>query len=302
MNFTKGTTVQACYNYFIVDKQTMGCANATIDDYNSSYKYFTRFFDVSKTPDNIHPKIHYDYLLYLKKNKPNLSPKSVDTYLRHFRAILHFWMDEGFIPFFRIKLPTYEETIKDPYTKEELKKLIGQKPKLNPDTEILYRNWFIGVFLFATAIRLSSLSEMKIKDIDFDNNMIAIKRSKNKKPYYIPMSPKLKKVLYEYLTYRKCEENDFLILSKNGSKMSLSGLQSAIERYNESKGVLKTSAHLYRHTFAKHYLLNGGKMEILQILLGHSSIEMSRKYCKIYNIDLQINYDKLNPYDNFVYS
>ncbi|MFW6015547.1 MAG: tyrosine-type recombinase/integrase [bacterium] len=63
----------------------------------------------------------------------------------------------------------------------------------------------------------------------------------------------MSKVLQEYLLYRKGEADDYLFPTENSTNLKRSGLQSAIKRYNLSRGVNKTSMHLFRHTFAKKW-------------------------------------------------
>ena len=78
--------------------------------------------------------------------------------------------------------------------------------------------------------------------------------------------------------------------------LSANALRLAIERHNRSRGVEKTSIHLFRHTFARKYLIDcGGDAFMLQKLLGHSTLKMTRHYCNIYDADLAKNYDRLSP-------
>ena len=70
--------------------------------------------------------------------------------------------------------------------------------------------------------------------------------------------------------------------------------------YNRSKGVEKTSAHLYRHTFAKKWILNGGDIFRLQKILGHSDLTVVKEYVQMFGQDLAIDFDKFNPLDRTV--
>ena len=66
--------------------------------------------------------------------------------------------------------------------------------------------------------------------------------------------------------------------------------------YNRSRGVEKTSIHLFRHTFARKYLVDcGGDAFMLQKLLGHSTLAMTKHYCAIYDADISKNYDRFSP-------
>ena len=113
----------------------------------------------------------------------------------------------------------------------------------------------------------------------------------------MPLSSSLEKVLMEYMQYRKGEEDDYLFCNKYGDKLQGSSLNTAIYRYNRRRGVIKTSVHLYRNTFAKIYITNEGDIARLQKLLGHSTPTMSLRYAKMFDTDLDYHFDERNPLD-----
>ena len=84
-----------------------------------------------------------------------------------------------------------------------------------------------------------------------------------------------------------------------GEQLTRSGLTAAIVRYNKRRGVEKTSIHLFRHTFAKNYIIAGGNPVKLQHLLNHKTIEMTMKYVNLYGTDIATDLDVFNPLDNF---
>lgn len=102
-------------------------------------------------------------------------------------------------------------------------------------------------------------------------------------------------VMREYLKVRNGESNEALFPNESGKPMTEAGLREAIRHYNRSRGVEKTSTHLFRHTFAERYLRNGGNPFNLQKILGHSTLDMTRHYCKIYDADLIKGYDNFSP-------
>jgi integrase/recombinase XerD len=78
--------------------------------------------------------------------------------------------------------------------------------------------------------------------------------------------------------------------------LSENALRLAISRYNIKRGVNKTSIHLFRHTFARKYLIDcGGNAFTLQRLLGHSTLDMTKHYCNIFDMDITKNYDNFSP-------
>jgi len=169
-----------------------------------------------------------------------------------------------------------EKTLKETYTAYELERLL-QKPDIKKCRFSDYRNWVIVCYLLGTGNRLSTVCNLKIKDIDFTNHEISLRKVKNKKQYIIPLAPTLGKIFSEYLQYRRGNEDDYLFCSQYGEKLQRDALTTAIYRYNRSHGVTKTSMHLFRHTFAKDWILSGGDIFRLQSILGHSSLEIVKE-------------------------
>ena len=117
------------------------------------------------------------------------------------------------------------------------------------------------------------------------------------------MASALKIILIEYIRYRKPKsDDDYLFCNWHGGQLSRDGLINGIRRYNRRRGVEKTSIHLFRHTFAKMWIINGGDIFRLQKILGHKSLDMVRNYIELFGNDLKRDYDKFNPLSNFVLS
>jgi len=110
-----------------------------------------------------------------------------------------------------------------------------EKPDLKYFGE--YRTWVVINWLLATGNRLGTIVNVKIKDLDFDNEMILLNKNKNKQAQMIPMSRTLVKVLHEYLEYRKGDADDYLFCTEYGTKMSKSGMVSAIKRYHSNSNI-----------------------------------------------------------------
>ena len=205
-------------------------------------------------------------------------------------------MESDYLPAFKIPIPKTDKKIKETYTVNELKTLL-KKPNLKDSEFGEYRMWVFSNYLLATGNRISSVLNVKIEDLDFKNNLIQVNKAKNRKAYIIPMSNALSEILQEYLQYRGGESNDYLFCTISGTKAAKKSYQDALSRYNKARGVLKTSAHLYRHTFAKQWILNGGDIFRLQKMLGHSDLTVVKEYVQMFGNDLSIDFDKFNPLD-----
>lgn len=210
----------------------------------------------------------------------------------------YYFMKLGYTEPFQITMVKTHKQIKETYTDYELEILL-RKPKINKTTFAEYRNWVIINYLLATGNRVATVCDLKIKDIDFGTGTIRLCRTKNRREQIIPISTTLKNILKEYLKYRKGELEDYLFCNVNGIRLSENGLKLAIFKYNKKRGVSKTSIHLFRHTFAKKWILNGGDVFRLQKILGHSSMDMVKEYVNMFNDDLKRDFDTFNPLEEF---
>ena len=132
--------------------------------------------------------------------------------------------------------------------------------------------------------------------MDIENKVIYLRHTKNKRAQIIPLCEALCGILREYMRVRGGGEDEYLFPNENGVQLTENGLRCTISKYNRRRGVEKTSIHLFRHTFAKKYLVDcGGNAFTLQRLLGHSTLDMTKHYCAIFDADITKNYDSFSP-------
>ncbi|HCJ59009.1 MAG TPA: integrase [Clostridiaceae bacterium] len=269
----------------------------TIKYYDECFLSFLKFYGETNPLADISKDTIDDYIIYLRTNT-GFNDVSINTRLRGIRTILKHFMELGYIEDFKISLIEAEKPLKETYTDEELELLL-KKPNIKTCSFPEYRTWVIVNYLLSTANRLSTITNIKIEDLNFDDELLQLKKVKNKKQYIIPMSTSLAKILQEYLMYRKGKSEDYLFCTVEGEKLSTNTLESNIRRYNLKRGVSKTSIHLFRHTFAKKWILAGGDIFRLQKILGHSSLDVVREYLNMFSDDLKISFNKFNPLEQF---
>lgn len=289
-------TLNDLFEEFLIAKKCLNVSPYTISYYERCFKSFSKYYDVTQPCGLISLNDVNGYILYLK-GRDDVNDITINTNLRGLRALLYYGMEHGYIREFKIRLIRAEKKIKETYTDAELTILL-KKPDVKKCSFAEYRNWVIINYLLATGNRLETMVNVKIGDIDFDENKIKLLKLKNRKQYIIPLSLQLKKVLREYLMYRKGNPDDYLFCSSYGKQLSKATIQTQIQHYNRSRGVLKTSIHVFRHTFAKNWIQSGGDMVSLQTILGHSSIEMVKEYVNMFGDDLQNGFNMHNPLDN----
>lgn len=293
MKTENNKTLAEGYSEFMRFCKVKNLSEATLVFYESDYNYFIKFVPEKNFLIDITTTTVEEYILYLKENT-YINNITINTYLRGLRAFLYYCMKVGYMNKFEITLIKAEKKAKETYSESELKVLL-KKPNLKNTSFTDYRNWVIVNFLIATGVRVRTLINIKIGDIDFQSETVKYTVTKNRKQQLVPLSKTLSSVLNEYLLFRKGESDDYLFPNAYGQQLTDRALQKSLAKFNKDRGVNKTSIHLYRHTFAKMWILKHGDILRLQKILGHSSLNMVREYVEMFTDDLQKDFNSFNP-------
>lgn len=288
------------FEEFIAEKEAKNLSQATIRNYQQSFDFFTTFhnFDDETSIDEIKPTHFFKWQNSMKLE--GVKPTSINHYLRDCRAFFYWCMDMDrryITPSFKITLVEGQEEQLKMFTDEEILALL-EKPKRN-DSFVNWRTWAIVNWVLATGNRAATICEVRLDDINFNKKEIALRHTKNKKSQIIPLSSSLETVIKEYIRmFRKEADIDgFLFPNVGEEQMTTNALRLSFGRYCDSRGVDKSNIHGLRHNFAKGWVRNNGNMFALQKILGHSSLDMTRKYVKLFSEDIKDDFDKFNPLD-----
>ena len=285
-------TIEETFSDFIISRKTKGLAEKTLQSYQSQFQAVARHMDV-KMDIAMLQKADLDAMI-ISMRDASLSPNSINSYTRTLKSFFSWCNEQGIT---RVNIPLYkaEETVKETYSDAELAALL-KKPDIRKATFAEYRDWVIINFLLNCGSRAATVRAIQIRDVDLDGGMVFYRHTKNRKAQVIPLCSAMVAILREYLRHRGGEAADYLFCTETGSQLTENGLRQSIARYNTRRGVQKTSIHLFRHTFARKYLIDcGGDAFTLQKLLGHSTLAMTKHYCAIFDADLTKNYDNFSP-------
>lgn len=284
-------TVENAFEDFLNSKRAEGIKDKTIKTYMGHFGAVRAFLDTEKDIELVSRR-DIDKMLIGLKNK-GLSPNSIKSYTATLKSFFS-WCREEDLTNLNIKLYKGVETLKDTYTDQELRQLLV-KPK---GGFCEYRNWVIINMLLNSGCRASTIRHILIKDVNLSAGTISYRHTKNGSIQIIPLCDEMIKILKAYLKRREGSMNDYLFPADNNKQMTENGLSEAIRRYNRDRGVEKTSIHLFRHSFAERYLRAGGNPFDLQRILGHSTLAMTKHYCRIYDNELVKNYNRFSPLEN----
>ena len=170
--------------------------------------------------------------------------------------------------------------IQVPFSKEEINSLLDSDSFKNDFRGVLQKT--IITFFYFTGVRRIELINIKESDINMDSSTIRImgKRSKER---IIPMLPKLKKSIVDYLYLRSQEFNketlEYLFVSRSGSQLSEKYVYRTVNEYFKLVSPkVKKAPHVLRHSFATHLINEGADINSVKELLGHSSLSATQVY------------------------
>jgi len=164
--------------------------------------------------------------------------------------------------------------------------------------------------LYDTGIRVSELCSVTDPDLDLAGRRLLV-HGKGDKERTVYFGLQTRKLLTNYLTAREaalagldvlpCRVLVSTVVTAAGSTMPLTPnyVAKMIRRHSRAAGVRckRPSPHTLRHTFAVQFLRGGGSVFALQRLLGHETLEMTRRYVQLADADLKEAHAMASPGD-----
>lgn len=290
-----GVSFEKGYEEFLNYCKIRNLRPATIKHYNDIVKsVWYKFIDRNIIINTINKNTMNEFIVFCKEVQGQ-KDVTVNTNIRGMRTILYYFMKLGYIEEFKISEIKADKDIIETYTDAEINILL-KKPDIKKCSFVQYRDWVIVNFLLGTGCRASTLVNIKVCDLDFDNDLIYYRHTKNRKQQIVPMTTSLKKILIEYIKY--IDKQGYLFCNTYGGQLDTRSLSHTMMYYNRRLGVMKTGVHRWRHTFSKKWIMNNGDMFRLQKILGHSSIDIVKNYVNMFTTDLQRDFDTFNPLEN----
>ena len=217
MNAAAALTFEEGCNKYLLYCRQRNLREGTINHYRQSYTQFYKYFDPQMPVTQITKDVYNDYVLYLRETLDN--DVSINSYLRDLITTLHFLMNEGYIPHFKMQAIKADKNHIETYTEEELQLLL-KKPNMKKCSFTEYQCWVMTNFLFSTGVRQRSLMHIRVKDVDFDNNVVYVNVTKNRKPLIVPLNSTMVNILMEYLKHRHHKAGeDYLFCNVFGQQL-----------------------------------------------------------------------------------
>jgi integrase len=224
--------------------------------------------------------------------KAGLSDSYIHSHARAFRTFLRFLFDEGYISKpIKVDMPSIAKKPLRVLSPIELKKVLSAC--------MTKRDKALVMLLVDSGLRRAEACSLNWGDIDIKSGLVRVQQGKGRKSRSVVVGVSTRRNLLRYRRQVSHNDEEPVLQTSTGKRLSHNGLRSALLRIGERAGVHLTP-HALRRTFATLSLRAGMNPLHLQGLLGHSSLEMVRRYIRMVDDDLLEAHRKHGPVDRWL--
>ncbi len=260
---------RSCPEEFALKLKELRYSEHTISVYQNTFTEFINYYSYCDIDSITEPMI-IDYLRYLvidRKISSSYQNQAINAIKFYFERVLG-----GDRKVYMIERPREEKTLPVVLNETEISDILKVTENI--------KHKAILMTCYSAGLRLSELTNIKLKDIDSERMQIRVSQAKGKKDRYSILSPKLLDLLRVYFTSYKPQV--WLFEGQTGGQYSTRSIQMIMHEATLKAGIKKKiSVHTLRHSFATHLLENGTDLRYIQSLLGHESSKTTEIYTHI---------------------
>lgn len=273
--------VTEAFEMFIDEQLFRNNSPKTLLWYRENLGAFFRWLGVDSTLDDLtifNYKAYCSYLLheYEHNGKP-LKSTSVNSHVRAVKAFYNFCIQEDLIPDFSRKLKTTKihKTEKLPLDDEEIQLILD----CFGETVLECRNRCWVVLMCDSGLRRGEILSLKMCNVDLKHDFLLV-TGKGCKQRFVPLGKMSHDVLLHYIVYYRAGAggSDPVFVDRFGNACNANTIKQVFQKLKKCTGIDRLHPHLLRHTFATNYLVDGGDLETLRLILGHSDLQVTSMY------------------------
>lgn len=296
--------LQTAFNLFLVDHESY-CSAKTIVYYRDNVPRFINYTAdrLQMLPDQVECEevtrdVTVSFIAFLRDS--SCKNTTVNTYFRAVKVFLNYCIDEGYCDpdvLRKVKFLKSDQEPVIPLTEWEVDEVDGL---FNYRTESGLRNLCIVHLMLDAGFRCGDVVGLHFSNINFKGNYLTVK-GKGDKVRSVILCPKLKRMLFHYLVKFRAyaPEDDYPVFVQIGTTQPINTnvIKQLFARIKKNTGLNRIHPHLLRHTFATSYIMGGGNMEFLRMMLGHSDYETTKIYLHLAQQSKMLHSDiyKLDP-------
>ena len=262
------------------------------------------------------------FLLYLGEREQAEEPRQVDhTILRGYVGHLHnegmapvsirraqsalrayfgFLTAEGIVaedPSDRMERPKAARKLPEFLSQDEAVRVVEA---VDPDSPVHWRDRAVLELLYATGMRVSELTRLRLVDLELDHASCLV-FGKGGKERLVPIGSTAVEVVDRYLrSVRPALDGGkgggVVFLNQRGTPLSRMSVWTIVTRAATRAGIQrKISPHTLRHSCATHLLEGGADLVVVQELLGHADISTTQIYTHLDREYLRQTHRKYHP-------
>lgn len=250
----------------------------TIDSSFTSITFFLDFYGKSGKKE-LKEIERSDLEAFIEREQDRgMNISTVRTRMASIVAFLHFLLEQNLIPAtvfkkrIRLKLP---DTLPRAMNPQDLKKLLS--------TIDHTRDRALFFLLLRTGMRIGEALGLTMNDVDLKERKVNLfQGEKNDMGRVVYLSNDAVFCLKRWFTWRD-PEKVFIFYGKGAAPMCYSTARTRFVKYLQEAGLTHKgyTVHCLRHTYASELLNAGMRLEVLQHLMGHKDIEMTRRYARL---------------------
>jgi site-specific recombinase XerD len=194
----------------------------------------------------------------------------------------------------RLRPPKAAKKVMSTLSDEEIRRVLSS---LEKDTVTGIRNEAMVLLFLDSGLRCAELVGAKMGDLFLSDECLKV-MGKGQKERVVPFGDRTARALVRYLNLRPEAAGDgSVFVTRDGRPMTENAVKMVFERLAKRAGVPRLHVHLLRHTMATRYLLSGENPIKLQRILGHETLEMTRRYMDMIAVQAAITESKVSPVD-----
>ncbi len=290
-------SVQEFLDYLIVER---GLSMNTHESYRRDILRFVTFLKrhgaAAETADSL------NITGYLKELMGRgLSARSYTRALIALRGFYKYLLKKGRVkvnPCANVDIPRMPKRLPEFLTLDDIERLLAA-PSL--DTRTGLRDKAMLETLYATGLRVSELTSLKLNDINLQGGYLNA-FGKGSKERLVPIGESAMVWLKRYMdnarpSFLRGKEGKFLFLTARASKMTRQNFWVIIKQNALRAGIDKKriKPHIIRHSFATHLLEGGADLRMVQAMLGHADISSTQIYTHLTDERLKSLHKKKHP-------
>ena len=278
--------------HFVTAKAAEGASPKTIEWYRMVLGRAARDLGARRPLDALTPVELRTWLLGLRAT---LSPISVAGYVRGLKAFGNWCAAEQLAEARAVRTlrrPQVPHKLVEPLSDDALRRLLDAGS---------VRDRAIVLLFFDTGLRLSELAGLRRCDLRSDGSIKVV--GKGARERIVPVGNAARQALLRYLRQTDSDPSGPVLRSRGGGPLGWRGIQQVFNRLKRRAGIPgRCSPHTLRHTFARSYLMNGGDAFSLQRILGHTTLDMVKRYVALADADLVGRHRAASPADHLMAS